>query len=105
MSDPMMTATELRDPVLLATALAGAGVGLTNEKGDVVITDGSATVTLDLKTGRLTGDVETMRKTLGLVRQLYAEAKYRAECEQQGIEIGHRTIDKQGNIVLVCRMK
>jgi hypothetical protein len=98
--DTMTTVTELRDPALLAQALHGVGVAFTLEKDAVVMTEGPATVTLDLKTGSLTGDVEAMGKKLALVRQLYAEAKYRAECDREGIDVLHRTVGKDGDIVL-----
>ncbi len=104
MAHQVTTETELTDASLLASALRAASIAFRIEKRKVVMTQGEATATLDLRTGRVTGDVEVMDRRLGIVKQLYGEAKYRAECERQGITIEARTVDKDGSIVLMCSM-
>jgi hypothetical protein len=42
---------------------------------------------------------------LGSLRQLYGEARYLAECERQGTTVESRSVDKDGNVVLMCSMK
>ena len=42
---------------------------------------------------------------LGLVRQLYAEATYRAACVREGVDIVDRTVDKNGDILLMISVE
>ena len=64
-------------------------------KRKAVLSDGEATTaSLDFKTGRLTYDPGPMAGKIGRLRQLYGEARYRAECERRGITVEGRTVDK-----------
>jgi hypothetical protein len=96
--------TELKNAVLVDVALRAAGFAFTREKEAFVIVADDVTATLDTRTGRLTSEDVEMPRKFGLLRQLYTEAKYHAECERQGITFEARTIDKDGNVVLLCSM-
>jgi hypothetical protein len=97
--------TELKEVGLVEAAVQAAGFEFTRKKETFVIVAGDVTATLDLKTGRLTSKDVEMPRRLGVLRQYYAEAKYRAECERQGIRIESRTVDQEGNVVLICSTK
>jgi hypothetical protein len=85
MGDRVTTETELREAGLVEGALRAAGFEFTREDETFVITAGDITATIDRRTGRVTSESVEMPKKFGLLRQHYAEAKYRAECERQGI--------------------
>jgi hypothetical protein len=85
MGDPVTIDTEMKDATLLATALQAAGMTSKIGKTKAVLSDGEATASLDFKTGRLTYDPGSMAGKIGHLRQLYGEARYRAECERRGI--------------------
>jgi hypothetical protein len=101
------TETEIRDKTLLAEACKIAGVTFTRSGERVRFTSGQLqNATLELRTGRIEGDTDDGHtpSSLGTLRQAYAEAKYNSECLRQGITIESRTIDREGNVVLMCRM-
>ena len=102
MSHRVTTETEMTDANLVANAMQAAGIEFTVQKRNVVFSDGDAKAILNLKTGRLTYPTGAIPEKLGLLKQLYAEAIYRAGCERQGITIESRSVDKDGNIVLMC---
>jgi hypothetical protein len=107
MSHRVTTETEIKDKALLAQACKTAGITFT-EAGDTIrFTSGSlAHAVLDLKSGRITGDSDYnhTRDGLGSLRQAYGEAKYRNECSRRGIQIESRSVEKNGDIVLMCSM-
>lgn len=105
MGHRVATETELTDAGLVEGVLRAAGFKFTRKRDTFVITVDGITATLHVRTGRLTSESVEMPKTFGVLRQLYGEAKYRAACERQGITIEGRTIDKDGNIVLMCSME
>jgi hypothetical protein len=104
MSHRVTTETEMTDENLVATALRAAGIEFTMQKRSVVISEGDATAILNLKTGRLTYGTGPLPEKLGLLKQLYGEAKYQAACEREGITIESRTVAANGDIVLICSM-
>jgi hypothetical protein len=68
-----------------------------------------AGASINLSTGMITsGDVDQFRNTdagkLGLLRQAYSEAKFRAVAFKEGHMIGERSIEKNGDVTLICRM-
>lgn len=107
MSHRVTTETEMKDRELVKAACKQQGVTF-NESGDSIhFTGGTLSgATLNLKTGTISGDTDYghNRQTLGALRQAYGEAKYRFECQKQGIQIESRTVEKNGDIVLICAM-
>ncbi len=107
MSHRVTTQTEIKDRGLAIQALKQAGLSYREVGDQLAITSGRmANSTIDLRTGTITGDTDHghTRETLGMLRQYYGEAKYRAECAKQGISIESRTVNKAGDIVLMCSM-
>jgi len=107
MSRRVTTKTEIKDRDLAIQALKNAGMNYTESGKTIRITSGRmANATIDLTTGEVTGDSDYGHSSgvLGGLRQGYAEAKYRAECVKQGITISSRTVERNGDIVLLCRM-
>jgi hypothetical protein len=105
MSHRVTTETEMTDANLVATVLRAAGIEFTMQKRNVLISEGDATAILNLQTGRLTHGSGPVPEKLGLVRQLYAEATYRAACVRDGVDIVDRTVDKNGDIILMISVK
>jgi hypothetical protein len=108
MSHRVTTETEMKDKNLTVQALKNAGLSF-QEVGSsqIRVTSGRMNnATIDLNSGRITGDTDHGHdpETLGMLRQFYGEAKYRAECTKQGISIESRTVEKNGTIVLMCSM-
>lgn len=108
MSHRVTTETEIKDKGLALQALKQAGFSYREVSPDTLtITSGPMThASLNLTTGTVSGDTDHghSRDSLGVLKQFYGEAKYRAECLKQGIQIESRQLDKQGNIVLMCAM-
>jgi hypothetical protein len=108
MSHRVTTETEMKDARLLAQAAKTAGVTFTESSGGLIHFTGGLLggAILNLKTGQVSGDSDYGHTTevLGGLRQAYGEAKYKAECIRQGIQIESRTVDREGNIVLMCAM-
>lgn len=105
MSHRVTTETEMTDANLVATVLRAAGIGFTMQKKNILISDGDAKAILNLQTGRFTYGTGQAPEKLGLVRQLYAEAKYREACAREGVNIESRTVDKNGDIILMISVK
>jgi hypothetical protein len=105
MGEQVTVETEMKDATILTTALQATGMTSKIGKRKAVLSDGEATASLDFKTGRLTYRAGPMAGKIGRLRQLYAEAGYRAECERRGITVEGRTVDKDGNIVLMCSVR
>lgn len=107
MSRRVTTKTEIKDRDLAIQALKGAGMTYREQGKTLFITSGRmANASIDLTTGEVTGDSDYGHNsgTLGGLRQSYGEAKYRAECLKQGISITSRHVEKNGDVVLMCRM-
>jgi hypothetical protein len=104
MSHRVTTETEIKDKALLTAACKTAGINFTGD-GDVIrFTSGPlANATLDLKSGRITGDTDYghSKEALGVLKQGYSEATYRAACMREGVQIESRNVEKNGDIVLM----
>ena len=82
-----------------------AGITATEQQDTLRFTSGTmANATLDLRTGRISGDTDHGHTSEGLsaLVQHYGEAVYRQECTKQGISVESRHTDRNGNIVLTC---
>lgn len=108
MSHRVTTETEIKDKVMLTQACKTANISFVDQGQDQVrFTSGAlANAVLDLKSGRISGDSDYGHTSsgLGVLRQAYGEAKYKSECARQGIQIESRSLDHEGNIVLMCSM-
>jgi len=107
MSRRVTTKTEIKDKALAIDALKLAGMSYRDEGASLLITSGAcANARISLATGEISGDSDFAHnaETLGALRQFYGEAKYRLEAQRQGITITSRSIERNGDIVLMCRM-
>jgi hypothetical protein len=99
MSTHITTPAGITDRKLAVQALKNAGLEFIEEGTKLTIRSGSANGTvINLATGEIVGH----RVAVGLLRQHYAEATYRREAENAGIQIESRTVDRNGDIVLMC---
>jgi hypothetical protein len=107
MSHRVTVQTEIKDRALAIEALKSVGVQY-REQGEVLhlTSGGYENATINLKSGQVLGDTDWGHNAskLGLLRQAYSEAKFRQESFRQGVSITSRTVDKDGNVVLMCRM-
>lgn len=113
MSHRVTVDTEIKDREHAITALKDAKIEY-REQGDTLylLSGDYRDTTINLRTGKIvSGDTDHVRVDsgkLGLLRQQYTEAKYRAECFEQGIQIHDRTVidhnGVRGVIRLQCRM-
>ncbi len=107
MSHRVTTETEMKDREILKSACKQQGVSYSEQGNNIRFTSGPlANATLDLSTGRVSGDTDYghSRQTMGALKQAYGEAKYTFECVKQGIQIESREVQKDGKIVLICAM-
>lgn len=107
MSHRVTTDTEIKDKTLAIQVLNQAGIQFQDQGNSLTILSGPMrNATLNLTTGRVSGDTDHghNEKVLGALRQSYGEAKYRSECHRQGIQIESRTVDREGNVILMCAM-
>lgn len=107
MSHRVTTQTEIKDKEIAINALQLAKMSYEDSGDNLRITSGDLrNAVIDLNTGLISGDTDYRHnpEKLGALRQFYGEAKYRAECLKTGISITGRELDKEGNIVLMCRM-
>lgn len=107
MSHRVTVQTEIKDKALAISALKAGNISY-REQGDMLhLTSGGFDgATINLRTGDISGDTDYGHQAgkLGLLRQNYSEAKYRAEAIKQGISITSKSVNKDGDIVLMCRM-
>jgi hypothetical protein len=93
----------------LITALKGKNIEF-REQGDTIhmLSGDFNGAEINLKTGVIrSGDVDYYRADqgkLGLLRQDYAEAKFRAVAFKEGHILGERIIEKNGDVTQFCRM-
>jgi hypothetical protein len=107
MSHRVTVQTEIKDKALAIEALKAAGVSYREQGNTLQLTGGNYNnAVINLATGQITGDTDWGHDAgkLGLLRQNYTEAKFRAEAFRTGVSITDRVVDKDGNIVLSCRM-
>lgn len=109
MSHRVTVQTEIKEREFALAALQNQKIEY-REQGDTIhlLSGDYNGSSINLKSGTITsGDVDYHRVDqgkLGLLRQAYSEAKYKAEAFKQGIEISDRTVLKDGVIKLRCRM-
>lgn len=107
MSRIITTRTEIKDKALAVLACQQAGVAFRDEGEVLVFTSGSlANSQLNLRTGDIVGDSDFghSKTSLGMLRQYYSEAKFKAEAQKIGTVIDERTTNKEGEIVLMWHM-
>jgi hypothetical protein len=107
MSHRVTVQTDMKDRSIALNALKAAGIDYRESGNSITLLSGQYNnATLNLATGQITGDTDWGHDSskLGLLRQHYGEAKYRAEAVKQGIEITSRSVNKDGDVVLMCRM-
>jgi len=94
----------MKDKSLAIAAIKAAGLGYTEVGNTIRFNSGRmANATLDLTTGDISGDTDYghTQDVLGALRQNYGEAKFKQECNKQGIMIESRQVEKNGDIVLM----
>jgi hypothetical protein len=108
MSRRVTTKTEIKDKALAIDALKLAGMSYRDEGDSLLITSGAiANARINLTTGEVSGDSDYRGHSaegLGALRQYYGEAKYTWEAQRRGITITNRSVERNGDIVLMCRM-
>ncbi len=105
MSRRVTTKTEIKDKDLAVQAMKAAGLQYQDQGESLHITSGKMRgAIVDLRTGDISGDSDYGHTTegLGMLRMHYGEAKYRRECLRQGITIESRTLNKAGEVELIC---
>lgn len=107
MSHRVTTRTDVKDKALALQAAKAANMGVVDEGTRLRFTSGAlSNAVLDLSTGEISGDTDyghTADK-LGIFRMHYGEAKYKLECARQGIMVESRTVNKNGEIEMICAM-
>lgn len=108
MSHRVTTQTEIKDKEIAKKALTAAKIDF-RESGDFILNIMSGPMSgshIDLRSGEVVGDTDVHNQdTLGMLRQVYGEQKYRSECMKQGVMIESRRVDaKTGDIILMCAM-
>lgn len=108
MSKRITTKTDIKDKGFAATALKNAGLAFEEMSNTMLrITSGDlANATIDLTTGIISGDTDFghRKEVLGSLRKHYSEVKFRHEAAREGVQIKQRMEQKDGSIVLKCRM-
>ena len=105
MSHRVTTETEIKDKALATAALKTAGISYQESGQTIRFTSGPlANATLDLSTGRISGDTDYGHSPAKLaeLKMFYGEAKYKLECNRNGIMVESRTVNKAGEIELLC---
>ena len=110
MSHRLTIETQITDREAAKTAIKKMGLSF-DERGNTLILKGGNynDTQINLVNGRVTsGDTDYNRgidqSKLGLLRQHYAEAKYRQECHKEGVEILDRQeVIENGQNVIVLR--
>ena len=107
MSHRVTVQTEIKDKAIAISALKAAGISYREQGNTLALSGGQFDRSvINLSTGQITGDTDYGhdQSRLGMLRQHYSEAKFKAEALKQGIEVQQRTVNKDGDIILQCRM-
>jgi hypothetical protein len=94
----------MKDKAILAHACKMAGQAFVEQGQTVRFTGGRLNnAVLDLKTGRISGDTDYGHTSdgLGELRQTYSEVLYKNKLNLEGIAIESRTVNAEGNVVLM----
>jgi hypothetical protein len=97
----------ITDRELAVSSLKKLGYGYREAGNSLTITSGPmSNALLNLESGEVTGDTDYghSREGLQALNQTYGEQKYVQECQRQGITIESRSVDQQGNVILMCAM-
>jgi len=109
MSHRLTIETQITDKAIAEAALRQANISFDTRGDNIYLKTGAYTGTvINLTNGSVvSGDTDHHRidlGKLGLVRQYYAEAKYKAECLREGVDILERSEEKvNGGTVIVLR--
>jgi hypothetical protein len=97
--------TDITNKELAIMALNAAKISF-EEQGEILYLKSGAfqNATLNLKTGTISGDSDFghRKEEFGLLRQHYAEAESRLACQRIGDTIDERSLNAEGDIVLMC---
>jgi hypothetical protein len=105
MSRRVTTETEIRDRALALQAIKTAGLSYSESGSRIQFTSGALkNAILDLITGVISGDSDYghSAEKLSELKMFYGEAKYRLECVRNGIMVESRSINKGGEIEMIC---
>jgi hypothetical protein len=105
MSRRVTTKTEIKDINLAKSALQQAGFGFEEQGSTLYITSGELRgCSIDTRTGDISGDSDYghAASKMGALRQFYAEQKYKVELAKNGGYVEGRSVNKDGEIVLMC---
>jgi len=104
MSHRVTTQTSMKNAANVKEACKQQDVSFQEHGTTIRFTSGPLnTASLDLTTGTITGDTDRhSASTLGALKQAYGEVSYRFECMKQGITVESRTVEKNGDITLMC---
>jgi hypothetical protein len=109
MSHRVTTETDIKNKALALQACKTAGITAVEAGADTLrFTSGKlANATLDLRSGRITGDTDYghTHEALGSLRQAYGEATYRQELLKQGASVESRTVETVSGINNVIRLR
>ena len=109
MSHRVTVQSDMKDRDLVVATLKAQKIEF-REKGQNIdlVSGGYEGASINLTNGTITsGDVDHYRNTdsgkLGLLRQAYAETKFRAVAFKEGHIIGERIEEKNGDVTVFCR--
>jgi len=108
MSHRVTVQTEIKDKDCAIQALKDAKVRFEESGDSLRITSGPCSnAVINLKTGEVSGDTDYRHNTkeLGLLRQMYAEAKFKAELFKTGGTVDSRNVDRNGDVVFMHTMQ
>lgn len=108
MSHRITTKTEIKNPDIAGKALKSAGWTYSEKSTSTwAITSGPMKgASINFQTGEISGDSDYLNRgddSMGALKRHYAEALFRAEAQKRGIDIISRTVEKTGEIELLCR--
>ncbi len=108
MSKRTTTRTDITDKGFAIAALKAGGLAY-EEVGDTTLLIKSgplANASIDLTNGVISGDTDFRHRSgdAGTLRRDYTEAKQRFLAQRKGHQVKSRVEQKDGSIVLVCRM-
>jgi hypothetical protein len=107
MSKRVTTKSNITNKDFAVTALKNAGLAFEEMGSTLLIKSGElANASIDLKTGLISGDTDYghRKEVLQSVIKHYSEVKFRHEASREGVQIKGRVEQKDGSIVLKCRM-
>ena len=107
MSKRVTTKTAVKDKDLAKRGLTLAKINFREEGNNLRIIDGKFRgVTVNTSTGEIVSDSDYGLKDADFnqIRQAYSEAICHKRAQVDGIQIDERTVERNGDIVLLCHM-